>query len=327
MGGGASVKVLDFGVSKTLANSSGGGSLTQTRSMLGSPLYMSPEQMVSSKHVDARCDVWALGIILYEFVTGAPPFVAETVTEIIAQILQLQAKPPNEVNGVNLELSQAILKCIEKDPAKRYQNVGELAGALSPFAPRAQRNTAERVSRVLGTPIAAFPTMLASQPPQRPAAIAATAAATNASWGQGGTTGSDTEVVTRPKSAGVKIAVVSVGLIAALAGASIVVLRKPAPPAVAAGLVAPADSAIAPSAIASAPTSLPAVASATPSAAPSAAPAAPPAAPNTTHKSSHGSPTPPPPKPAATTPPAAVPAPAPAPAPTEKKNPLQIDLK
>jgi serine/threonine-protein kinase len=320
------VKVLDFGISK----SSGKGedaSLTKTSSIMGSPLYMSPEQMVSSKHVDARCDVWALGIILYEFVTGSPPFVAETVTEIIAQILQLPAKPPHEVNGINPELSQAILRCIEKDPAKRYQNVGELAAALSPFAPKAQRNTAERVSRVLGTPIGAFPTMLASQPPQRPTAVAAT----NASWGAGGTTGNDTEVTQKPKGAGVKIAVVAVGLVAALAGASIVVLRRPAAPPVAAGLVAaPTDTSIMPSAIPSAP-SASAIPSAPSAVAVPAAPSAPPSAlantsiaTNTSHKSAHGSP---PPKPVASVASSAAPPPTPAPAPTEKKNPLQIDLK
>ena len=62
--------MLDFGVSKTLANSSGGGGgLTQTQSMLGSPLYMSPEQMRSSRDVDARSDVWAFGVVLFELLT------------------------------------------------------------------------------------------------------------------------------------------------------------------------------------------------------------------------------------------------------------------
>mgnify|MGYP001062724726 FL=1 len=66
-----SIKLLDFGISKVIAHQV---ALTQTSSMLGSPLYMAPEQMTSSKHVDARADVWALGIILFELVTGEPPF-------------------------------------------------------------------------------------------------------------------------------------------------------------------------------------------------------------------------------------------------------------
>ena len=330
------VKVLDFGISKSTGKAEE-AALTKTSSIMGSPLYMSPEQMVSSKSVDARCDLWALGIILYELVTGSPPFVAETVTEIIAQILQLAPKPPHEVNAVNPELSKIILRCLEKDPAKRYQNVGELADALSPFAPKAQRNTAERISRVLGTPMTAFPTMLASNPPARPVVAAA---ATNASWGAGGTTGSETEVAEKPKGNITKI-LVAVGVVATLASAGLLVLRRPvAPPPV--GLVAPADPAVTGGALAVSPGAI-----APPPAAPSETPPAPSAAPSasslaaaksttdtgtTTKKSSHGAPAPPSaaPKPAPPTAPSAAPAappPTPTPAPTEKKNPLQIDLK
>ncbi len=325
----AIVKVLDFGISK----SSGKGedaSLTKTSALMGSPLYMSPEQMVSSKHVDARCDIWALGIILYEFVTGSPPFVAETVTEIIAQILQLAPKPPHEVNGVAPELSNIILRCLEKEPAKRYQNVGELAMALSPFAPKAQRQSAERVSRVLGTPLHAFtPQQVPSDPPVRPTATTAIAA-TNASWGAGAT-GGGTELVERPKGGGAKVALVVAGLVAAVGGSAFVVLHRSSPQVAAEGIAQPAQLA---SAGAAAPSSMAptvTVPAPPPPASTAAAPIVPdpapaPAAP-LSHKTSHGSPS----SHALALPPAATSAPAPppppAPAPTEKKNPLQIDLK
>jgi serine/threonine protein kinase len=80
-----SIKVLDFGISKV-----GGAdaSMTQTSSMMGSPYYMSPEQMTSSKSVDARTDIWALGVILYELLSGHVPYEGDTVPEIVAQVLQ-----------------------------------------------------------------------------------------------------------------------------------------------------------------------------------------------------------------------------------------------
>ena len=192
------------------------------------------------------------------------------------------------MNGVSLELSKIILRCLEKDPAKRYQNVGELADALSPFAPKAQRNTAERISRVLGTPMAAFPTMLASHPPARPVVAAA---ATNASWGAGGTTGNERRSPRGRRATSLEF-LVAVGVIATLASAGLLVLRRPvAPPPV--GLVAPANPAVAqgalavsPSAIASPPVA-PSETAPAPSATPSAAASSPAAAKSTTDRHHH----------------------------------------
>ena len=86
--GSACVKVLDFGISKTTASAGINVSMTQTQAVMGSPRYMSPEQMRSSRAVDARTDVWAIGIILYELLSGEPPFSGESMTELCAQILQ-----------------------------------------------------------------------------------------------------------------------------------------------------------------------------------------------------------------------------------------------
>jgi serine/threonine-protein kinase len=149
------VKVLDFGISKTLDPSPGGAealSLTKTEVLLGSPLYMSPEQMRSSKSVDERSDIWALGAIAYELLTGKVPFEASSLFELCLKVAQ-EAPPNPKVHRPELpdELCAAVLKCLEKEPAARFANVGEVAHAFEPFALARNRGAAERALDVLGT--------------------------------------------------------------------------------------------------------------------------------------------------------------------------------
>jgi serine/threonine-protein kinase len=141
-----SVKVLDFGISKAPI---GTGGITSTQAVMGSPHYMSPEQLVSAKHVDHRSDVWSLGIVLYEALVGSPPFTGDTMPEIVAKILQsplpsLRALRPD----VPAELEQVIARCTAKDRIERFGDVAELARALVAFAPDAARS-AERATRIL----------------------------------------------------------------------------------------------------------------------------------------------------------------------------------
>ncbi|HWO09489.1 MAG TPA: serine/threonine-protein kinase [Polyangiaceae bacterium] len=149
-----SVKVLDFGISKLTGLSASGSDLgmTKTSTIMGSPLYMSPEQMASARDVDARTDVWALGAILYELLTGKVPFQADTITQLCAMILQ---QPPPALRNSRPDAPEAlqaiIARCLEKDRNLRYANVAEFANALAPFAPRRARLSIERVSRVIAT--------------------------------------------------------------------------------------------------------------------------------------------------------------------------------
>jgi serine/threonine-protein kinase len=137
------VKVLDFGISKALnpdVDAPTSGNLTATSAILGSPLYMSPEQVRNAKHVDARTDIWALGVILHELLTGAPAFSADTLPGICAAITADDPPPLTSMReDAPAELEAVLTKCLEKNVAKRYQTTRELMAALRPFASAAGR--------------------------------------------------------------------------------------------------------------------------------------------------------------------------------------------
>jgi serine/threonine protein kinase len=147
-----SIKILDFGISK-LAEGVGTGTgmaMTRTAALMGTPLYMSPEQMRSAKDVDAQTDIWALGIILFELITGRPPFKADSVTELAIKINNEPAPALRTFRpDVPSELEAVIFTCLEKDRRKRYRNVAELALALLPFAPKRAKASVERISGII----------------------------------------------------------------------------------------------------------------------------------------------------------------------------------
>jgi serine/threonine-protein kinase len=141
--GTALVKVLDFGISKALnpdVDVPSSANLTATSAIMGSPLYMSPEQVRNAKQVDARTDIWALGVILHELLTGAPAFMADTLPGICAAITADDPPPLRSLReDAPAELEAALTKCLEKNIAKRYQSTKELMSALRPFASAAGR--------------------------------------------------------------------------------------------------------------------------------------------------------------------------------------------
>ena len=131
--GGFVLKVLDFGISKAPAIRRGGRTLTNPFEVVGSPTYMSPEQ-IRGAVVDARTDVWALGVVLHELCTGSLFFESESVTETFKRILDDRDVPPPFGDGPDAErLHEIIRRCLQRKADDRYANVVELADALGPL--------------------------------------------------------------------------------------------------------------------------------------------------------------------------------------------------
>ncbi len=146
--GSASVKLLDFGISKVSAPGGKDLGITNTQAVMGSPRYMSPEQLRASKDVDARSDIWALGIVLYELLTGAPPFDGETMTAVCVAILQDQPASMTSRREIAPGLERVVHRALEKDPALRFASIAELAEGLRAYA---SASGVTSVARVLGT--------------------------------------------------------------------------------------------------------------------------------------------------------------------------------
>jgi serine/threonine protein kinase len=154
------IKVLDFGISKTLGivpatldptEWEPESVVTQDRTMIGSPYYMSPEQMESARDVDARTDVWALGVTLYELLSGKLPFEGRSLLQVYSHIasnvpLRLRDGSPH----VPSELEAIILKCLERQRDRRCGSVAELAAALVRFGSSRATLSIERIASLPG---------------------------------------------------------------------------------------------------------------------------------------------------------------------------------
>lgn len=157
------IKVLDFGIAKVTEPPSAGGSgentqLTKTTTIMGSPYYMSPEQVISPRSVAAPSDIWSLGVILYELIAGKIPFAAKTPERVCARVLN---DPPDPLTQHRPEcppeLEAAIVKCLQRKPSNRHADVAELARSIAPFAPKHARDGADFVARILAKPSLAAP--------------------------------------------------------------------------------------------------------------------------------------------------------------------------
>jgi serine/threonine-protein kinase len=131
-GGEDFVKVLDFGVAK-LRDTEGGLHSTHTGMVIGTPMYMAPEQALG-REVDARTDVWAAGVVLYEMLSGSVPFSAPSFIELAVKIRESEPKPlpartPRR-ERIPADLGAVVMKCLEKKPADRFRSMAALAEAL-----------------------------------------------------------------------------------------------------------------------------------------------------------------------------------------------------
>ena len=150
------IKVLDFGISKSMpsAGAASPTTVTSTGTLVGSPLYMSPEQIRDPRRVDGRTDIWSLGVILYELICGATPFEGETMPGALAAIIADAPTPIRVLRGdVPASLDDVVGRCLSKDASARYPSVADLAQALSEFVPPDSRSSVDRIARVLGVAV------------------------------------------------------------------------------------------------------------------------------------------------------------------------------
>jgi serine/threonine-protein kinase len=234
------VKVLDFGISKQILPS--GVDLTKTGTVLGSPLYMSPEQMTRSKDADTRTDVWSMGVVLYKLLTGAVPFSGETLTEVIAGVLQNEHVPPSHLRpGLPQAADEIVARCLQKRPEHRFQSIQELAVALQPLAGMSgswawpQDRAVQQAGRAsypggaparpsqpeTAPPRASWPNIAPGAAPQ-PEALEVPGSPTGSTWGR--TAGASSS----SKGAGKTLLAAGLALgVAALVGAGVWLARRP----------------------------------------------------------------------------------------------------
>jgi len=211
------IKVLDFGISK-LGTVTIDEAMTGRHAIMGSPRYMSPEQFATPTDVDYRTDIWALGVMLYELVTGRAPFGGSTLIAIWESVKQDVPKPIEELRrDAPRGLGAVILRCLEKDRDHRFQNVAELAKALLPLSPERCRATVARIVRIVEAP--GVSTESLSLPPSVSAGRSSNGGASVSV--HGGTT----------ERRSVKNYVWVALMVAAGTGAGVYFARPPAPPA------------------------------------------------------------------------------------------------
>ncbi len=252
------IKVLDFGISKLASSEPDSPSVTRTREVFGSPLYMSPEQIRSSRDVDGRGDLWALGIVLFELLTGRTPFEAESTMAVAGAILH---QAPHLLRSLRpdapAEIESIIACCLEKDASKRPQTAGELAVLLRPFASAAGQLVADATPRLGGARSSAPQPRLSTPAPAKDLGSAPTM---RDSEGRGARTVVRSPHAHVPAPAGAPIGKIAVAMaIVALGVVGLLALRAPwkAPAHHQAAVPGAADTPVAAPEVAPAPTTEP----------------------------------------------------------------------
>ena len=147
------LKVLDFGICRAPAAQSGVRVISQIGTVIGTPAYMAPEQVHASSTLDARTDIWALGVVLFELLTGERPFRGDTTSSVLAQMVTGQALPIEQLTpDIPPGVVDVIARCLVTDPEQRFQSVVEVAEALVRFG--SDEHSADRVARVAATTLA-----------------------------------------------------------------------------------------------------------------------------------------------------------------------------
>jgi len=147
------IKVLDFGIAKAFGEESLVMHLTATATVMGTPLFMAPEQLRKAKTLDPRVDIWALGVLLHRLVTNTLPFDGDTFAELSAAILTADPPPIRRAYPhLSKELEAIITTCLKKNPDERFVDLADLALALAPLGTPASQPNVERILRTLGSP-------------------------------------------------------------------------------------------------------------------------------------------------------------------------------
>lgn len=146
--GTTAIKIIDFGISKLMSNEVG-AAITQPSVMMGSPLYMAPEQMASARDADARSDVFSLGAIFYHFLTGKPPFLGTSAVEVFQLIAAGPPSPRLSRPDLPAGIEAVTSRCLRQEREQRFPDVAELAAALAPFGPPHAELFAVSAERIL----------------------------------------------------------------------------------------------------------------------------------------------------------------------------------
>ncbi len=228
------IKVLDFGIAT--APSAEDFKITKTTTVMGSPGYMSPEHLRSARDVDVRSDIWALGVILYEAVTGKLPFTATSITELAVKVVMDE---PEALANVDPRYAAIVARCLKKPPADRYQNVGDLAADLAEIGTQATQTTSMLVSKLLGgstsrqvsaaSPAVGLAPTLATMAPSSTSPASSAPPSTTTLGSAASSTFAAREDVPR-KGRGTLIAASVIGVLAAGAAAFAFVMHDTTPP-------------------------------------------------------------------------------------------------